>query len=349
MTQTEKNTWSVSALRSMTFCGESYRKRYVEKEAGAKPKQNRVMGEVVGTAIQWLCKQAKRPDFNAQESLNGLVKLAFSSALKTVFELPAEREKFTPQTKYCTPDFIVTNLRTYVKEYNEKTLSFITEERKMVELERKEFIENLDKQILSYTSLGWKYKPMSSTRSGDRLLHILPWYEEQIYNGFSTLLENGYLYNIEEVYDEFKFSSKGQHVILEGRYDLLIQYKDKTFKLFEIKASEAKKTLEPASKGPTEDAVMRDLQVNFYDLSARKTFGDLFKGTFFMNVAYRDHIVQFKKNDLILQNFLQTLMNADALRNANIYLPSCGSANFDSAAVYCSHAHKCIYTRKAES
>jgi hypothetical protein len=195
----------------------------------------------------------------------------------------------------------------------------------------------------------WKYNPLSATRKDDRTLEKFSRYFKCVENGITTLVNNGMLHELEVAYPEFKFLDEGQILDIEGYLDLLLQYKlpngDTSYRVLEIKTSKpGASALDSASACPNHaEFIKRDKQCNFYDNWARKQFGEAYKGMFYMNTAYSNHLIPFNRDESVWQDLLKQALIADILVKNNLFVATCGTGTHNPMAMVCEYAGNCPY------
>lgn len=338
----EKNKYSVTQFNSLSKCGKQYEFRYLQKLPSSKKKDSYLLGDVVGKAIQNYA--TLYPNMSEEQRSN------FSEQHLGYYYISALGEALT---SLGTPYYLIQNYITGVFNTPETPwVEYITKDGTSIQLDRKDVLTQLDMDFTLESETPtflWKYKPLSAKRKDDRTLEKFSRYLKCVENGITTLVNGGMLYQLEVAYPEFPFTDEGLVFDMTGYLDLLLQYKlpdgSTTYRVLEIKTSKpGASTLESSSACTNNaDFIKRDKQCNFYDNWARKRFGSAYRGLFYMNTAFQNHLVPFNKDETIWKDLVQQALIADVLVKNNLFVATCGTGTHNPMAMVCEYAGNCPY------
>lgn len=342
MMNVEKKLYSVTQFNSLAKCGKQYEFRYLKNMPSSKTKDSYLLGDVVGKAIQGYV--SLYPSMSEEDRAN------FSEQYLGSFYIRALNEALV---QLGTPYYLIQNYLMGVFINNESPYcEYITSEGHTVSMDRKNVLAQLDMDFIEESakpSFKWKYTPLSATRKDDRTLEKFSRYFKCVENGITTLANNGMLQGLEVAYPEFKFKHEGQLFDIGGYLDLLLQYSkpngDPFYRVIEIKTSKpSANALDSSSACPNNaEFIKRDKQCNIYDNWARKEYGEAYKGMFYINTAYQNHLVPFNRDESVWADMVKQLLIADILVKNELFTATCGTGTHNPMAMVCEYAGNCPY------
>ena len=339
-----KPTYSVSQFNSLGKCGEQYRLYNVVKMSPPPKKDNYFLGTVVGTTIQsYVASTLTMTDEERYERNRDVITTLYNEAL------------FNMLVSLGTPQYLAANtIRGLLQEHETGTFDYITAQGEVVSIlaQPTDILSQLDLDYIKEAqkpSFKWAYKPLDARVKDDRSLVKFTSYLTCVMNGIDTLYENNFLNGLIEVFPEYKIDKEGTYYNLTGFLDLLLKYQSDSgetfYKIIELKTSKPKSTglLSRSECEADANFVKRDKQCQFYDDWARTALGSEYRGLYYMNTSYKDHIIPYNKDEMLWHTTVQNSLIAMTMIENNLFLPCCGTGTTNLMANSCEFAAICQY------
>jgi hypothetical protein len=318
--------YSASQFTSAMKCGWMWKLANIDHVQAMDTRVSWLLGTVVGNAIAELALTLRGAPLNMDTCDAAFIK----HLCKTLKD-------------HGTPDELI-DLTVPLFKRQSKYMAY--NESGPQEIPHAQYLDWLDQKYkAAQRGMAWKYDGQEKKSRKDRFLEKFPWYVNAVHNGYLTLCERGLLNRVVDVQAEFHAVQLGQEFDIHGYFDLLIVYENGKVAVVEIKTSKLdRQDLDHASAcGQDQNFCHKHLQSLMYHLMAKSLFRESFGGMFYMNSAYKQHLVRVDPDNDTQMRTVALMKSAHKLIQQEIFLPACGTSTRNHMADVCAYKKECCY------